>query len=228
MRALAFSGGKDSMACLHLMKDSLDLAIYVDTGKSYPETQRLVEYASTLVRMVIVKTDRDRQNVEQGIPSDVVPVDWTAFGQEVAGKKSVTIQGYLNCCFSNLCEPLTRKAKELGVTEIVYGQRDEEGYKSPSRNGSISDGMVRIHPIEDWTAEEVLAYLSTKMDVPAHYRIKHSSLDCYDCTAFRKDSKDRVDWTKEAHPDLYAEYLARVELLNAALKESLDCTIYTG
>ncbi|MDE2389927.1 MAG: phosphoadenosine phosphosulfate reductase family protein, partial [Betaproteobacteria bacterium] len=49
MRVLAFSGGKDSMACLHLMRGSLDCAIYIDTGKAYPETLELVRYAGSIV-----------------------------------------------------------------------------------------------------------------------------------------------------------------------------------
>lgn len=217
MKALAFSGGKDSMACLHLMRDSLDCAIYVDTGYSYPETRALVDYAATLVLMHVVSATR---NDAEGIAADVVPVDWTVVGQAVGGKKDCTIRSYLDCCFQSIGLPLVAKARELGVTELVYGQRNAESRKATSRDGDVVAGMVRRHPIEDWTEEEVVAYLESKMEIPAHYSIKHSSLDCYDCAAYRKDSIDRVAWTREVHPVLFSRYEARARLVADALKEA--------
>jgi 3'-phosphoadenosine 5'-phosphosulfate sulfotransferase (PAPS reductase)/FAD synthetase len=222
MRVLAFSGGKDSMACLHLMRDSLDCAIYVDTGKSYPETQALVAYASDLVPMITVHSARDKQNQREGIPADVVPIDWTRIGQMLTTKKQTTIQSHVECCFENIAYPLLLKAKEMGATEIVYGQRNDEAHKSTARNGDIVEGIVRLQPIEDWTSDQVLAYLETKMHVPAHYSIKHSSLDCYDCTAFRKDSHDRVAFTAERYPAMHAEYMERIALLNQAIATAME------
>jgi hypothetical protein len=58
------------------------------------------------------------------------------------------------------------------------------------------------------------------MEVPKHYSIAHSSLDCYDCTAFRKVSKDRVRFTAAKHPGMYQEYAHRLDLLNRALAEA--------
>lgn len=222
MRVLAFSGGKDSMACLHLMKDSLDCAIYVDTGKSYPETAEMVRYAAQHVLMVTVYSDRAEQNEREGMPADVVPVDWTRIGQMLTSSKPVMIQNYLSCCWENISLPLLAKAAEIGATEIVYGQRNDEGHKSTSRNGDIVQGIVRLHPIEDWTSDQVMEYLASKMDIPAHYKIKHSSLDCYDCTAYRKDSGDRVRFTKKNHPEMYREYSERIDLLNQALLSALN------
>lgn len=217
MKALAFSGGKDSMACLHLLRDSLDCAIYVDTGFSYPETLELVSYANSIVPVHIVKSERNGE----GLPSDIVPIDWTTLGQQIAGKKSVKVQSYLGCCYESISAPIIKKAQELGVTELVYGQRNDENRKAPSRDGDVVFGMIRRHPIENWTADEVVAYLATKMEIPAHYAIKHSSLDCYDCTAYRKDSTDRIEWMRAEHPDLYQRYASRATLLDSALKEAM-------
>lgn len=221
MMALAFSGGKDSMACLHLLRETLDCAIYVDTGVTYPETQALVEYASHLVPFHIVQTDRAGQNAANGIPSDVVPIDWTRLGQEMTGPKPIMIQSYLQCCYENLARPLLEKAKALGVTHLVYGQRNEEDHKSPSRHGDLVEGITRLHPIEDWTTQQVFDYLALHMTVPAHYQIRHSSLDCYDCTAYTKESQDRVAWTQQAHPDYAAAYHQRATALASCLEEAL-------
>ena len=221
MRALAFSTGKDSMACLHLMLGDLDCAIYVDTGFAYPESRALVEYADTLVPVVVVKSERAAQNEAEGLPADVVPIDWTTLGQTLHVKQPYKIQSYLGCCYQNITEPIYRKAAELGATELVFGQRKEESRKSPARNGDVIFGITRLQPIEDWTTQQVLDFLATKMRVPEHYRLKHSSLDCYDCTGFRRDSSDRIEWMMMAHPDLYDAYFARRKQVDAAIRESL-------
>ncbi|ODT85351.1 MAG: hypothetical protein ABS69_00835 [Nitrosomonadales bacterium SCN 54-20] len=221
MKVLAFSGGKDSMACLHLLAGSLDCAIYVNTGKAYPETSRMVEYASGIVPIITVHANQDEQNKREGLPADVVPVNWTRIGQMVTGRKEVLIQNYLSCCWENIGIPLLAKAKEIGADEIVYGQRNSESHKSTSRNGDTVDGITRLHPIENWTDDQVMEYLATKMEIPEHYSIKHSSLDCYDCTAYRKNSHDRVEFMRKSYPEMYQEYSRRIDLLNKALLESI-------
>lgn len=226
MRVLAFSGGKDSLACLHLMLDyewDLGGAIFIDTGKTYPETRAMVEYAAKLVPMHIVQINREEQNEKEGLPSDIVPVNWTRLGQMLTKPRPVTIQSYINCCYANISYPIIEKAKELGAHEIVYGQRNDETHKSTARHGDEVDGMIRIHPIEKWTTEDVLAYLQSKMEVPPHfYRIKHTSLDCYDCTGYADETYDLVAYTRRKHPQFYKEYLQRKETLNNALVEALN------
>lgn len=222
MRVLAFSGGKDSMACLHLMKDTLACAIYVDTGKSYPETMEMVRYAETILPVIIVKTDQEAQNNREGLPADVVPIDWTRHGQLVTKPKQIMIQSYLSCCFENVSYPLFAKAKEIRATEIVYGQRDDDDHKASAQHGQVIDGITRLHPIANWSSFKVLEYLATVMEVPEHYTIKHSSLDCYDCTAYRSDSSDRIRFTRKHHPDFYDQYLQRMTRVNQALVDALN------
>lgn len=205
------------MACLHLMRDELDCAIYVDTGFSYPETLALIDYAETILPVHRVFSGRNAQNAVMGIPADVVPINWTVLGQQLTGQKAVTVQSYLGCCFENVTQPLIQKAKEIGVTQLVSGQRSDESHKSTFRNGMVIDGIERLNPIESWSTGEVIEYLKTKMTVPNHFAIKHSSLDCYDCTAYAGDSNDRVEWTKQQHPAFHAKYMIRRNGLDNAL-----------
>jgi phosphoadenosine phosphosulfate reductase len=197
----------------------------VDTGKAYPETQELVDFVASQLPLHVVKTDQATQNATRGIPSDVVPINWTVLGQQVSGQKPVTIQSYLQCCWENISAPLLAKAKELGVTKLVYGQRNDEAFTSPSRNGAMVDGIERVQPLEEWTREDVLSYLSTKMDLPAHFQLTHSSLDCYDCTAFEQESQDRLEWTAKHHPEFYAHYHTRRTAIDSALREALLCQV---
>lgn len=208
------------MACLHLMRDELDAAIYIDTGYSYPETRAMIDYANTLVPVHRVAVDRARDHLENGIPTDVVPVDWTPFGQAITHTKPITLQASYQCCYSNIAKPFSEAAKRLGATHVVSGQRNDEACRSTAQNGDLVDGLIRLFPIADWTAAQVLAYLATKMDVPPHYAINHSSLDCYDCTAFHQASHDRIAWTKAHHPTFYAAYTAKHRALCAVLREA--------
>ena len=221
MRALAFSGGKDSLACLFLLRDELDCAIYIDTGYAYPETLDLVEFAARLMPMHIAHSDRRGQNDRVGLPADVVPIDWTVPGQSMTSTKPVLVQSYLQCCYENIARPLLDTAHALGVTHLVYGQRASESHRGTAHHGHIVEGITRLHPIEDWTAQQVLDYLALHMTVPAHFSLTHSSLDCYDCTAFTKESQDRLTWTQHAHPDYYAAYHRREMALASCLKEAL-------
>lgn len=208
------------MACLHLCKASIDCAIYVDTGKTYPETLEMVRYARKFVPVVVVESNQQEQNDREGIPADVVPIEWTRLGQSMTTPKPILIQNYIACCFENIAYPLFQKAKDMGATEIIYGQRSDEGHRATTRNGDVVDGITRLHPIEGWTSEQVFAYLKTVMEVPEHYYLKHSSLDCYDCTAFREDTRDRVIFTKEKYPYLHQQHQVRVELVKQALQAS--------
>src|SRR5690349_5684046 len=101
-KILALSGGKDSMDCLHLMRDELEAAIYVDTGFAYPETHAMIAYAETLIPVHRLVVDRTKQHREHGLPSDVVPVEWTAVGQAMTRPKPVLIQASVHCCLMNL------------------------------------------------------------------------------------------------------------------------------
>jgi phosphoadenosine phosphosulfate reductase len=223
--ALAFSGGKDSWACLWLNEYRLDeiLVIWVNTGKNYPELLEQTKLAQRICpNFVEVKTDRDSQNIKEGLPSDVVPIDWTSLGQEITGIKKVKIQSYLQCCNENISKHINKTVDTYGIKRLITGQRIDESHKYPVKDKDIVNGVEHLHPIENWTKQEVMDYLKSKMEIPAHFSLNHSSLDCYDCTAYRKESNDRVEFTKINHPNLYAEYKVRMDLVDNAINKGLS------
>jgi len=48
---LSFSGGKDSIACLHLVKDYLDkvVVVWVNTGANFPEIEQMMREVKSIV-----------------------------------------------------------------------------------------------------------------------------------------------------------------------------------
>lgn len=223
-KALAFSGGKDSWACLWLhAKELADIhVIWVNTGKNYPELLETIEKARALCpKFVEVRADRDAQNERNGLPSDIVPVDWTTLGQQYTGVKPVTVQSYITCCYQNIAVHLHNTAVDLGCTHLIRGQRKDESYTSVARDGDVVHGLVYEHPIEGWSRTDVLSYLRTKMELPEHFALDHSSMDCYDCTAYRAHSRDRVKFMEERHPQLFAKYQTRSLKLKAVLRAAM-------
>lgn len=220
MRALAFSGGKDSLACWHLCRPAM--VIWVNTGKTYPETRRIIDQVARECHTFIeVPSDREAQNARAGLPSDVVPANATVLGQAVTGAKPVGVQSYLECCWENISKPLNDAARANGVTHLISGQRQDEAYKGSAKHGQMVDGIVREMPIEFWTSADVLAFLSSRMEIPEHFRIEHSSLDCYDCTAYVEHSRDRIKYTRQHHPVFFREYEKRMSALQGAIFESV-------
>lgn len=224
MIGLAFSGGKDSWACLWLNKHRLHelQVIWVNTGKNYPELLKTIDLARAVCpNFHEVRTDRDGQNRQEGIPAEIVPVDWTSVGQAVTQAKPAKIQSYLQCCFENISGPLLAKAQEMGLSELIVGQRDDESHRGKRTDGDAVGGIVYRHPIQGWTSAQVMTFLEGHMAIPEHFRFKHSSLDCYDCTAYREDSRDRIDWMRETHPSLFNEYSVRADQVRLALSEAM-------
>ena len=218
MLGLAFSGGKDSLACWYLYKDQNPIVFWANTGKAYPETVDLVnKIKSEAVEFIEVVSDQKGQIAAFGFPSDIVPVDNTKDGMLLTKQKPVMVQSYHNCCYQNISKPLMDAFKQRGITQLIRGQRIDESHKSTARHGSIVDGIMFIQPIETWSKEQVFAFLRTQGELPEHYAIEHSSLDCYDCTAYLNHSADRVAYTKEKHPKLYEEYKISMEKLKSAV-----------
>jgi len=97
MLGLAFSGGKDSLACWFLYREKNPIVFWANTGKAYPETMEIVDQVrSDAVEFIEVKSDQEQQIKFYGYPSDVVPVDHSFEGMQFSGDKPVRVQSYLN------------------------------------------------------------------------------------------------------------------------------------
>lgn len=209
---LQFSGGRDSMACLLLLRPWWDrvTVLWTNTGAQFPEIVELMDRVRAMVpRFVEVLTDQPASIAARGWPSDVVPIEQTEFGKwSVAEPIGVTVRSTWECCAENIWAPMHRRTLELGATLIVRGQRLEERYRAPFRSGQVLDSIEFLFPVETWSRADVEAYLIGEgFELPPHYRLTHSSLDCWSCTGFANEGVERGQYMREHHPELFETFV---------------------
>jgi phosphoadenosine phosphosulfate reductase len=228
--ALMFSGGKDSLACLHLIEKYLDktVVIWVNTGANFPEIEALMEETKAKVpHFFEIATNQPKSIEANGYPVDVVPVNYTNLGQSVTSIKDLKLRSYFDCCSENFWIPCDTEMRKLGVTGVIRGQRQSEGHRAPIKSGHIEHGIEYLLPIESWTDSEVKDYLRSK-DVVIDERLSmaHSSLDCWNCTAFMAESSERFKYIKKNHPNKYESIVEIVKKIDNVI--TAESNIYKG
>jgi 3'-phosphoadenosine 5'-phosphosulfate sulfotransferase (PAPS reductase)/FAD synthetase len=223
--ALEFSGGKDSLACLHLWHERgllpQTVVVWCNSGAAYPETiEQMARVRSWVPNFLEVHGDQPAVIERYGYPSDVVPILASPYGQWMQGGKrpAVLVQGFIDCCARAIWQPLERAIKALGVTKVVRGQRRDERLTSPIRHGHTEDGIEYLLPIQDWNADQVMSYLeSVGAEVPEYYKTEPTSRDCWNCTAYRFESKERTENLRGEQREIV---FARLEEIRAAIAEA--------
>lgn len=228
--ALMFSGGKDSIACLHLIADYLDrtLVVWVNTGASFPEIEDFMQDVRESVPYFLeIKTNQPASIKSKGYPVDVVPVNYTDLGQLVTGIKDFKLRSYFECCSENFWIPCDAEIRKLGITGVIRGQRNSEKHRAPIQSGHVQDGIEYNFPIESWTDEEVLAYLRSKgVTIDERLAMSHSSLDCWNCTAYMAESADRFKYIKKHYPVKYQSIVEIVKKIDNVI--TAESSIYKG
>ena len=187
---LQCSGGRDSMSTLYLMRPWWDrlTVFWCNTGAQYDETIAVMAKVREMVpHFVEVTTDQPASRGRNGHPSAVVPGAHTGGGKILSGELGITIRSTWECCSENIWTPLHTATIEFGATLVIRGQRDDDRYRAPLRSGDVIDGIEYLLPVQEWTRAQCDAYLAAEasFDVPAHYSLDHSSLDCWSCTCAR-------------------------------------------
>lgn len=220
--ALMFSGGKDSIACLDLVKDYLDrtLVVWNNTGANFPE---IVEYINEVKNRVPnfleIRTNQPESIRLNGYPVDVLPINFSSLGQACTTDKPLKLRSYFDCCAENFWIPCNTKMKELNVTGIIRGQRLSESHKSPVKSGDVLDGIEYYFPIQNWSDEDVIKYLeASNVVIDERLKMSHSSLDCWNCTAYLNDSQERMQYIKNRHPEKFQEIVKVVKQIDNAIK----------
>lgn len=189
----------------------------MNTGAAFPETRELMERINKLVpHFVEIKSDVISDIAEHGWPVDVVPTLNTHQGQRAPD--AIKLRSWAECCTRNMWLPMNAKNKELGITEVIRGQRNEEIYKSTIRDGAVHDGITYRFPLQDWTARQVFDYLTgLGVEIPEYYEYTPTSLDCWLCTAYLDTKAVQLKYTKEFHPHKHQVVVDKLVEIKAAI-----------
>lgn len=215
--AFQFSGGKDSLAALFLLKDHWpQMTVYwTNTGDPVPEVLEVVERVRALVPNFVEIAGRvNEQIAAHGLPSDLMPTTSAPTGLLAYGG-GVALQDRFNCCYHSLMRPMQERMAADGITLIVRGQKSADVMKSPLRSGALLDGIELLFPLEHWSDTDVFDYLNGNAFIPDYYVYLNASPDCLTCSAYWGES--RATWLKAKHPEAYQVYQGKLDVIRDAV-----------
>lgn len=216
--ALQLSGGKDSIACLYLMRPYWDrLTVYwLDTGAAYPETRALMANISAMVPSFAVIEGHQPKVIEAfGIPTDILPASATPLAIQGSGS-GVLMQDRYSCCARSIMLPLHARMLDDGVTLIIRGQKNADRLKSIVRSGGVHDGIEYLFPIEDWDRAQVMRYLADEgAPIPRFYEMLDGAPDCMSCSAWWEEGA--AAYLKRYHYPQFVQNQQRLDTINQAV-----------
>jgi 3'-phosphoadenosine 5'-phosphosulfate sulfotransferase (PAPS reductase)/FAD synthetase len=230
-KAIQFSGGKDSIVCLHLFKDEPDIkAIFTNTGNAFPH---VLDFVSEIcesfgVPLIIAEPEKPviQWHRDNGFPSDIVPWDSTPAMNGVSENDfGETLVPYTDCCSANVWEPMHKAVVDNDIKYVIRGSKSCDS-KVGVPDGFVDEGGVYYHsPLWDWTDKDVFDYIAEhKLMLPDQYSHgRNDSLDCWCCTAYMgKSGAARISYTKEKYPELYDIIQPNILAVNATIKTALN------
>ncbi len=222
--ALQFSGGKDSLALLHLFKPYLHLltVYYTNAGDAFPETLTSVEWAKTIAPN-FVEIEGRRQLVEKhfGWATDLVTAGSTDIGHSAGDQDPKLIDRY-SCCFESMMRPMFERMMADGIEVIVRGQKNDDKHKGPARSGDVAGPILLLYPLEDWSDEVVFDYLNThSIPLPRFYQGgMNSGGDCLTCTGWLEHNQ--MQYLRKHHPEAAKVVLYRINKIKKAVDRSYE------
>lgn len=236
---LHFSGGKDSLACLLLLRPWWDrlIVMWCNTGDAFPETVAFVRQVQAAVPHFREVRSYVRPFIElRGWPVDALSYKHTEpmdAGPRLNRTDRPLMQFYEACCLQNIWVPMYAAALEDKLGLVFRGTRRADATGKPrSTPGSVLGGIEYQFPIWEWSDAEVWAFLEAEgVDLPPHFRAapETTSLDCMHCTAWWKDgAPGQLRVLDERHPETHREVVRRLKVIRESLAmdlADLDCAI---
>ncbi len=215
---LTFSGGKDSLTCLHLCRDYRDniTVVWVNTGAAFPHIAEFVRNAVKGFNFIELKSDQGAWIKQHGLPSDMVPVVNSIWRDPGNPKPSqILLQPWTLCCLKLRTEPILKYLWRSGATLLLHEQRRSDGGGFAINSGP--DARVEVCKlIWEWSDDDILDYIGKHgIELPEQYADGvMDSLDCWNCTARGGDSatlkKAKFAYMARRYPSLFAEVKLRM------------------
>jgi 3'-phosphoadenosine 5'-phosphosulfate sulfotransferase (PAPS reductase)/FAD synthetase len=230
--SLHFSGGKDSLACLFLLRPWWDRIVvtWCNTGDAFPETEALVRRVQATVPHFREARSYVRPSIEiAGWPVEALPAKHTepvGGGPGLNRQERPLLQLYTTCCYQNLWAPLYLADLESKATIVFRGTRLEDSNGRTRRKpGEVVGGLEQHMPIWEWTDADVWAFLEAEgVDLPPHYKLAPgtTSLDCMHCTAWWRDgAPGQLRVLEERYPETHREVVRRLRVIRDSIAEEL-------
>lgn len=219
---LQFSGGKDSLACLYLLRPFLkQITVYrLNTGDTLPETDEVVAAVRAWIpNFVEIKSDVRSWRAEHGMPSDLVPAHAHSIGM-MYGMGEAKISNRFDCCFNNLMKPLHQQALADGVDLMIRGTKLSDTGVIPAEGWH--DGVEIWLPVRDFTHDDVFAFLrdaGAPVSPVYEFATSISAPECLGCTAWWDDRKGA--YLKARHPEAHTTYIANLRTIERSLLDHL-------
>ena len=233
--ALHFSGGKDSLACLYLLRDQVEggLPVYwLNSGETCPETLETIEAVRPwIANFIEVRTDVAAWRAKHGNPTDLMPQSCTPLGLAY-GLGRMPLVGRFDCCTANRMLPMHQRMLDDGVDAVVRGTKIADTGRLPA--DGATDTYAVLLPIKDWSHGDVFRYLQS-VGAPfnrVYENFKNAStLDCVGCTAvwddgkaayFRAHNRGRLTEYRASLQAIRGELLRHLDALDNELQEAAD------
>jgi len=178
---LLFSGGKDSLVCLHLIAkafypaNSPFVALHVDTGHNFPE---VMEFRDKVLKQYNMKLfDRKVEDaIAEGLIHDETGVGATRNELQIPVLLDAIEHHKFDACLGGA----RRDEEKARAKERFFSHRDDFGQWDPKNqrpeiwdafNGKKSQGEhFRVFPISNWTELDVWTYLKQEnIPLPSLY-----------------------------------------------------------
>jgi len=150
------SFGATSAVMLHLLSRVAPRTpvICVDTGYLFPETY---QFAETLIKRLALDV--------RFYSATISPARQEALYGRLWEQGEEGVQRYLEI---NKVEPMQRALRELDAEAWMAGLRSEQtAHRAGLRRIDRQDGRIKIHPVLDWTTEDMTEYME-RFDLPYH------------------------------------------------------------
>lgn len=204
---IACSGGKDSVAMLHLVQCAAPKQIPVlwhDSGVEWPETEDVfarLQQRQLATKLLVVRPD-----------VDVITLKRSQMNGEISAAQKDRLA---------LHDPIKRAVTDAGFDGAGVGLRAEESHArtlDANTHGPIHrrrDGLLRCLPVLRWTWQDVFAYIALH-SLPLHPIYSAPLLDLEHRGRIRLSwwlSTDHwrhgeIAWVRDNYPDIYARLRA--------------------